>query len=225
MIAVQGPRAIELVQPLGRAVDRCLKYYHGRRNAHRGPRRHRQPHRLHGRRRLRADSGRPCRRGRLAIACRRRSDARRTGRARHAAARSRHAALWPRTERIDRSVPGRTGLRRRISTGRSFPGSEALARLAEQTDRPRRIGLTLTGKRVPREGFAYSRGAAKSWVRSPAARSRRRSNRPIAMGYVAAAVRYARHGTGHRYSRPRRAGASRASPSIAATRKEAAREA
>jgi aminomethyltransferase len=69
--------------------------------------------------------------------------------------------------------------------GRQFPGHEALAKLKEASDdaRPRRIGLALTGKRVPREGYAVLSagervGEVTSGTFSPTL------GRPIAMAYV-----------------------------------------
>jgi aminomethyltransferase len=66
---------------------------------------------------------------------------------------------------------------------RKFSGSEALARLKQQTGRPRRIGLTMTSKRVPRDGFDILSagkvvGVVTSGTFSPTLEC------PIAMGYV-----------------------------------------
>ncbi len=66
---------------------------------------------------------------------------------------------------------------------RTFSGSQALARLKERTGRPCRIGLTMTSKRVPREGFDILSagkvvGAVTSGTFSPTLEC------PIAMGYV-----------------------------------------
>lgn len=67
---------------------------------------------------------------------------------------------------------------------RQFPGRDALEkRLADPTT-PRRVGLVLAGKRVPREGYALLRGSAQvgavtSGTFSPTL------EKPIAMGYVA----------------------------------------
>jgi len=71
--------------------------------------------------------------------------------------------------------------------GRSFPGSDALAATASDTNRPRRVGLDLDGRRVPREGCdVYQRsanvGRVTSGTFSPT------FERPIAMAYVDAAA-------------------------------------
>jgi aminomethyltransferase len=67
--------------------------------------------------------------------------------------------------------------------GRDFPGCEALATLCDDTDQPRRIGLALEGKRVPREGYrvwhrGQDVGVVTSGTFSPSL------NHPIAMAYV-----------------------------------------
>lgn len=66
---------------------------------------------------------------------------------------------------------------------RSFPGRDALARLSQDPDQPRRIGMELSGKRVPREGYPILHagqqvGSVTSGTFSPT------FERPIAMGYV-----------------------------------------
>ena len=67
---------------------------------------------------------------------------------------------------------------------RSFPGHDALVQRQQDSSRPRRVGLVLSGKRVPREGFAIISagkvvGHVTSGTFSPTL------VRPIAMGYVA----------------------------------------
>jgi aminomethyltransferase len=67
--------------------------------------------------------------------------------------------------------------------GRDFPGRDALARLSGAASLPRRVGLEFSGKRVPREGFAVSCegrrvGEITSGTFSPTL------NRPLAMAYV-----------------------------------------
>lgn len=66
---------------------------------------------------------------------------------------------------------------------RTFPGSEALAKRKADTRAPVRIGLTLDGKRVPREGYLVLSGETQigritSGTFSPTL------NQPIAMAYV-----------------------------------------
>ncbi|MBI2827377.1 MAG: glycine cleavage system aminomethyltransferase GcvT [Planctomycetia bacterium] len=67
--------------------------------------------------------------------------------------------------------------------GRSFPGRDPIAARAKDAARPRRVGLRLAGKRVPREGFAIvadgrAIGEVTSGTFSPSLEA------PIAMGYV-----------------------------------------
>ncbi len=69
---------------------------------------------------------------------------------------------------------------------RSFPGRDALAKLRDQANMPVRIGWELAGKRVPREGYAVLAdgqpvGHVTSGTFSPTL------EKPIAMGYVDAA--------------------------------------
>ena len=71
--------------------------------------------------------------------------------------------------------------------GRTFPGRDALARLKDDPAQPVRIGLELPGKRVPREDFSILHqgqpiGKTSSGTFSPTL------NKPIAMGYVTRAV-------------------------------------
>jgi aminomethyltransferase len=68
---------------------------------------------------------------------------------------------------------------------RSFPGRDALVRLRDDRSLPIRAGWVLSGKRVPREGYAVlaagrAVGRVTSGTFSPTL------NRPIAMGYVPA---------------------------------------
>lgn len=77
----------------------------------------------------------------------------------------------------------------------SFIGRDALLRLSQDQSRPKRVGMVLDGKRVPRDGYAvFSRqgdgqqiGFVTSGTFSPTL------DLPIAMGYVAPA--YAKPGT------------------------------
>jgi aminomethyltransferase len=66
---------------------------------------------------------------------------------------------------------------------RNFPGRDAIAARKDDPTTPRRIGLTLTSKRVPREGFAVLAGdqpvgSVTSGTFSPTL------DQPIAMAYV-----------------------------------------
>jgi len=67
--------------------------------------------------------------------------------------------------------------------GRDFPGRDALARLSDQPPPVRRVGLELSGKRVPREHYPILAGDAvigeiTSGTFSPT------FDRPLAMGYL-----------------------------------------
>ena len=66
---------------------------------------------------------------------------------------------------------------------RDFVGRDAIVRFAEDAEQPKRIGLELAGRRVPREGYPIEAdekiiGAVTSGTFSPTL------GRPIAMGYV-----------------------------------------
>lgn len=66
---------------------------------------------------------------------------------------------------------------------RDFIGREALQRAKDDASQPRRVGLELAGRRVPREGYEIYRGeatigAVTSGTFSPTL------DRPLAMGYV-----------------------------------------
>jgi aminomethyltransferase len=71
--------------------------------------------------------------------------------------------------------------------GRSFPGRDSLARLRNDVSQPRRVGLTTSGKRVPREGCPIllgerTVGQITSGTFSPTL------DQPIAMGYIEPAL-------------------------------------
>ena len=132
MFAIQGPRSVELLQPLVDVDLHSMRYYRGGQvqilhPAARAPGRHHQPHRLHGRRRLRAERRQRHRPGRLGGASSnwagRWAGAHRAGRPRHAAAGGGHAALRPRAERADRSVRGRAGIRLPPGWATIFPAA------------------------------------------------------------------------------------------------------
>jgi aminomethyltransferase len=87
---------------------------------------------------------------------------------------------------LDESVnPFQAGLDFAVDLeGRDFPGREAMTILRDDPLQPRRVGLALDGRRVPREGYAvYSNdepvGRVTSGTFSPS------FDRPIAMAYVA----------------------------------------
>ncbi|MDH3716884.1 MAG: glycine cleavage system aminomethyltransferase GcvT [Planctomycetota bacterium] len=70
---------------------------------------------------------------------------------------------------------------------RQFPGRDALARIQDGPALPRRVGLECSGRRVPRDGYAITRdgeqvGVVTSGGFSPTLQ------KPIAMGYVAPAA-------------------------------------
>jgi aminomethyltransferase len=67
--------------------------------------------------------------------------------------------------------------------GRSFPGRDALAKFKQDASLPRRVGLEMAGKRIPREGATIlakeqTIGQVTSGTFSPTL------EQPIAMGYV-----------------------------------------
>ena len=63
------------------------------------------------------------------------------------------------TEDID-PLSGRAWTSPSISKAASFPGRDALAKLQADATLPRRVGLELSGKRVPREGYAIAAATA-----------------------------------------------------------------
>jgi len=80
--------------------------------------------------------------------------------------------------------PVQAGLAFAVNTeGRDFIGREAIARFMQDVQQLKRVGLQLSGRRVPREGYAIVAGPAEvghvtSGTFSPTL------NHPIAMGYV-----------------------------------------
>ena len=110
------------------------------------------------------------------------------GAPRHAAAGSRHAALRPRTERGDRSVPGRPGLGGEARQGRLHrPRRPATA---GKTDAARRVrvGLELDGKRIAREGCGVLRRRQDRSARVTSGTFAPTLQKAIAMAYVDPAV-------------------------------------
>jgi aminomethyltransferase len=87
-------------------------------------------------------------------------------------------------ELTEESNPYQAGLGFAVNLDKGdFPGRDVLARLAGDPNQPRRIGMELSGKRVPREGHAIQHagervGYVTSGTFSPT------FERPIAMGYV-----------------------------------------
>ena len=186
-----------------------LQYYHGAETDIAGRARHRQPHRLHGRRRLRADrAGRRVRcevweqadrRGRAA-----RRHGRRPGLPRHAAARSRHAAVRPRADR-SRSIRSRPAWASpSISKTATFPGRDALAEAARRHSRCRAASAGCSPASACRAKATPSGRRRSQSATSPAARSRPRSSKPIAMGYVRPELAAPGTRTDDRHSRHRR---------------------
>ena len=162
MIAVQGPRALETLQPLFDQPLEPVPYYHLTMGRLLGKRqRGDQPDRLHGRRRLRADRRGQSGRARLGrapgIGPEPRHPPVRPGRPRHAAARGRDAALRPRAVRVDQPVRGRAWAGPSSSTRAS---SSAARRCAAGSGHPgrTRVGLRLEGKRIARQGATVLAG-------------------------------------------------------------------
>jgi len=83
------------------------------------------------------------------------------------------------SEEID---PYRAGLGFAVDLSKEFIGRDALEQRKAETDRPRRVGIELDGRRVPREGYAVLAdaeiGHVTSGTFSPTL------ERPIAMAYI-----------------------------------------
>ncbi len=82
--------------------------------------------------------------------------------------------------------PYQAGLGFAVNLDHEFIGREAVARFAQDPAQPQRVGLTLSGRRVPREGYRVYAGEepvgeVTSGTFSPTL------DRPIAMAYVAPA--------------------------------------
>ena len=85
------------------------------------------------------------------------------------------------TEEID---PFQAGLAFAVDLdNRDFPGRDALAKLRDDTSRPRRAGLEVDGRRVPREGYDVLSGG-KSAGRITSGTFSPTLNQPIAMCYL-----------------------------------------
>jgi len=184
MIALQGPHALELAQPLIELSLDTLKYYHGAETRIAG----------HGgivsRTGYTGEDGCEIIVGSRAVAgvWQALVDAGATPAGLGARDTLRLEAGMPLyghelTEAVD---PFQAGLDFAVNLkDRTFTGHGALERLKQQTGRPQRVGLVMSGKRVPREGFRILSadkdvGCVTSGTFSPTL------ERPIAMGYVAA---------------------------------------
>jgi aminomethyltransferase len=182
MIAVQGPRALELAQPLVEHVLASMKYYTAARTKIAGH------DALVSRTGYTGEDGveliMPS--GDAAIVWSKLIDAGATAAGLGARDTLRLEAAMPLyghelSESID---PIQAGLKFAVNLkDRTFPGRDALERRLADPAAPRRVGLVLEGKRVPREGYALFRGtnqvgAVTSGTFSPTL------EKPIAMGYV-----------------------------------------
>ena len=231
MFAIQGPRSVELLQPLVDVDLQSMRYYRGAQSLILHPAAQRQGGIISrtgytGEDGFELSLGAEHRPGRVGSAdgtgqaAGRR--ARRPRRPRHAAARSRHAALRPRAFRTDRSVPGRPGFR--LPSG------------GLRLSRPRRPAAHPEASRPSRSASAWRwpasgpRGkAARSWpaagrsAKSPAEaiRPRSASRSPWATSPRSSPSRAPnfRSTSAAASSRP----ASSNFPFIAATRKEPSR--
>lgn len=184
MIAVQGPRAIELVQPLVEIDLAAMKYYTARRT------------KIAGHDALVSRTGYTGEDGVELIV----PSGDVTGVwERLVAAGATPAGLGARdTLRLEAAMPLyghelseeidpiQAGLKFAVNVkDRSFPGRDAIARRMTDAATPRRVGMVLEGKRVPREGYplvcgSKQVGAVTSGTFSPTL------ERPIAIGYVEA---------------------------------------
>lgn len=70
-------------------------------------------------------------------------------------------------------------------TNAQFPGAAELARFKADSSQPRRVGLELAGKRVPREGYAILDPAGATIGQVTSGTFSPTFDRPLAMGYVA----------------------------------------
>jgi aminomethyltransferase len=183
MLAVQGPRALDLAQPLVDDVELCsMKYYSGAETGIAG----------HGgvvsRTGYTGEDGCELMVGAAAVAgiWERLVDAGAVPAGLGCRDTLRLEAAMPLyghelSEDID---PFQAGLEFAVDLeGRQFPGRDALVSRQSRADRPRRVGLHLAGKRVPRQGFAVTAGNGEvgqvtSGTFSPTLQT------PIAMAYV-----------------------------------------
>lgn len=182
MIALQGPRALEIAQPLVEERLDALKYYHARETRIAG----------HGgivsRTGYTGEDG--CElivgAGVVVPICEALVAAGATPAGLGARDTLRLEAAMPLYghELSEAINPYQAGLAFAVDLdGREFPGRDALARLKDDPNQPRRVGLELSGKRVPREGFGIlaagrTVGQVTSGTFSPTL------DRPIAMGYI-----------------------------------------
>lgn len=186
MIAVQGPRALELVRSLSSVDPHSLRYYHG------------SEAQLSGKPGLLSRTGYTGEDGCELIVPS--EDALALWETLFSAAQAvggMAAGLGARdTLRLEAGMPlyghelneqinpYQAGLGYAVNLkDRVFPGHDALAVLKNDTSLPRRAAWTLDGKRVPREGYGIfdgdkQLGSVTSGTFSPTL------NRPIAMGYV-----------------------------------------
>ena len=164
MVAVQGPKAVELCRGLTDRDAAMLRYYYAAADALPGRAVRRQPHRLHRRGRRRDHASR---RSMAVPLCGRagapRRQAVRPRRPRHAAARSGHAAVRPRADRGDRPAPGRPRLGGEARQGRLHRPRRPASPPRRTRRRPVRVGLELDGRRDrPRGGGGPAAAAGRS---------------------------------------------------------------
>jgi aminomethyltransferase len=182
MLAVQGPRALDLVQPLAEVELRKLKYYTGTEG------------RIAGHAAIVSRTGYTGEDGCELIV---EADAATGIWQQLIDAGATPAGLGCRdTLRLEAGMPlyghelwenidpFQAGLAFAVNLeGRQFVGRDALVERQKLAEAPRRVGLSLTGKRVPREDYAIMHqarqvGEVTSGTFSPTL------DRPIAMGYV-----------------------------------------
>jgi aminomethyltransferase len=81
--------------------------------------------------------------------------------------------------------PAQTGLDFAIDlNGRQFPGRDAIAMAVKDSSTPKRVGLRLDGKRVPREEYAICADNGKQIGEVSSGTFSPTLGYPIAMGYV-----------------------------------------
>ena len=168
LLALQGPAAQAMLQPLTDTRLDDIAYYHFDVGQDRGRAVLHLPHRLHRRGRLRAVLPRPRHRRALECAHRRRRQADRPRRPRLAPAGDGLRPLRQRHRRHHHAARGRAGLDREAGQGLALHGRQGAARSRRQRGVTRKlVGFRLDGRGFPRHGYpVYHDGRDVDVVRS-----------------------------------------------------------
>ena len=184
LIAVQGPKALPIVQSLtgDRSRGHQVLLVRARRGGRRA--RHRVADRLHRRGRVRdllpaGDGAARVGRGHGGRE-ERRAHPVRPRRARHAAPRSGDAAVRQRHRRDDQRARGRSGLDCRLEEGRLHRPRGRCDRQKASGVARKIVGFAMVDRAIARHGHLVMQGDAADRATSPAARRRRSSRRPSA---------------------------------------------